>query len=40
MKLEHCGTDGIENDWFRSYLDNRQQIIVVNDVSSTQCSTS
>ena len=40
MKLEHYGIDGIENEWFRSYLDNRQQIVVVNGVLSAKCSTS
>ena len=38
MKLEHHGIRGIGNEWFRSYLDNRQQIVIVNDVSSAKCS--
>ena len=40
MKLEHYGIRGIANEWFRSYLDNRQQIVTVNGVSSAKCSTS
>ena len=39
-KLEHYGIREIANEWFRSYLDNRQQIVVVNGVSSAKCSTS
>ena len=31
---------GIENEWFRSYQDNRQQIGTVNGVSLAECSTS
>ena len=40
MKLEHYGIRGIANEWFRSYLYNRQQIVTVNGVSSAKCSTS
>ena len=40
MKLEHYGIRGIANEWFRSYLDNRQQIVTVNGVSSAKCRTS
>ena len=39
-KLEHYGIRGIASEWFRSYLDNRQQIVIVNGVSSAKCSTS
>ena len=39
-KLEHYGIRGIANEWFRSYLDNGQQIVIVNGVSSAKCSTS
>ena len=39
MKLEHYGIRGIANEWFRSYLDNRQQIVTVNGVSSPKCGT-
>ena len=40
MKLEHYGIRRIVNEWFRSYLNNRQQIVTVNGVSSAKCSTS
>ena len=39
MKLEHYGIRGIANEWFRSYLDNRQQIVTVNGISSAKCGT-
>ena len=39
-KLEHYGIREIANEWFRSYLDNRQQIVTVSGVSSAKCSTS
>ena len=39
-KLEHYGIRGIANEWFRSYLDNGQQVVIVNGVSSAKCSTS
>ena len=39
-KLEHYGIRGIANELFRSYIDNRQQIVIVNSVSSAKCSTS
>ena len=40
MKLEHYGIRGIANEWFRSYLGNRQQIVTVDGVSSAKYSTS
>ena len=39
-KLEHYDIRGIAKERFRSYLDNRQQIVIVNGVSSAKCSTS
>ena len=39
-KLEHYGIRGIANEWSRSYLDDRLQIVIVNGVSSAKCSTS
>jgi len=40
MKLECYGIRGIANEWFRSCLDNRQQIVTVNGVSSAKCGIS
>jgi len=34
------GIRGIANEWFRSHLDTRQQIVTVNGVLSAMCSTS
>jgi len=39
-KLEYYGIRRIANEWFRSYLDNRQQIVTVNGVSWAKCSMS
>ena len=36
-KLEHYGIRGIANEWFRLYLDNRQQIVMINGVTSAKC---
>ena len=33
-KLEHYGILGLPNEWFRSYLTNRQQFISVNNLDS------
>ena len=33
-KLYHYGIRGITNDWFKSYLTNRQQYVTINDHSS------
>ena len=32
--LNHYGVRGVSNDWFRSYLSNRQQYVSVNDYDS------
>ena len=34
-KLEHYGIRGLANDWFKSYLSNRNQCVVINGISST-----
>ena len=33
-KMHHYGINGIEHEWFRSYLNNRKQFCKVNGVSS------
>ena len=33
-ELNHYGVRGVSNDWFRSYLSNRQQYVSVNDYDS------
>ena len=33
-KLEHYGIRGISNDWFRSYLYNRKQVVSINGFNS------
>ena len=33
-KLNHYGVRGVSNDWFRSYLSNRQQYVSINGYES------
>ena len=33
-KMHHYGINGIEHEWFRSYLNNRKKFCKVNGVSS------
>ena len=33
-KLNHYGIRGIANDWFRSYLSDRTQVVSINDFNS------
>ena len=33
-KLNHYGVRGVSNDWFRSYLSNRQQYVSINGYDS------
>lgn len=37
-KLEHYGIRGIANDWFKSYLTDHQQVVVVNNTTSRKCN--
>ena len=37
-KLEHYGIRGIANDWFKSYLTDRQQVVMVNNTTSRKCN--
>ena len=37
-KLDHYGIRGIANDWFKSYLTDRQQVVVVNNTTSRKCN--
>lgn len=37
-KLEHDGVRGIVNDWFVSYLNNRKQVVTINNVTSCECA--
>ena len=33
-KLNHFGIRGVFNDWFKSYLSNRNQFVSINDYDS------
>ena len=33
-KLNHCGIHGVSNDWFKSYLSNRNQYVSINGYES------
>ena len=37
-KPEHYGIRGIANDWFKSYLTDRQQVVMVNNTISRKCN--
>ena len=37
-KLSCYGIRGKANDWFRSYLNNRNQFVTFNDVHSKKCT--
>ena len=36
--MHHYGIRGIANEWFTSYLNSRQQMVSVNNVSSNKCN--
>ena len=33
VKLNHCGIHGVSNDWFKSYLSNRNQYVSINSIN-------
>ena len=35
-KLEHCGIRGLALSWFKSYLTERKQVVIVNGVTSSE----
>ena len=35
-KLEHCGIRGLALPWFKSYLTERKQVVIVNGVTSSE----
>ena len=37
-KLEYYGVRGIVNGWFVSYLNNRKQVVTINNVTSCECA--
>ena len=39
-KLEYYGIRGLAKDWFISYLSDRQQVVTVNNATSTKCNVS
>jgi len=36
--LEHYDIRGIANDWLKSYLTDRQQVVMVNNTTSRKCN--
>ena len=39
-KLEYNGIRGIAKEWFIFYLSDRQQVVTVNNATSTKCNVS
>ena len=39
-KLEYYGIRGLAKDWFISYLSDRQQVVIVNNATSTKYNVS
>ena len=35
VKLNHCGIRRVSNDWFKSYLSNRNQYVSINGYKSS-----